>query len=174
MAKKKQKVVPDEDIKEVITSEDTKPEKKGVTSKVLGAIIKPLSPEKDKEDMDVLKGSSLRSPLEALLIHEYAKHKIGEVKDNSEDSLVCAIKDVIRGVERQNCGFLRDRESYDKDLGLVSSILKDTLPKTSNLKLLIARALFGDRDYEYGPSSPMASHGKMNVELPKEVIGLLK
>jgi hypothetical protein len=170
MAKKK-KVVPDEDVKAII-SDDTSEPKKGVTSKVLGAIIKPLSPEKDREDVDVLKGTSLRSPLEALLIHEYARHKIGELKDQSDDSLVCAIKDILCGVERQNYGFLRDRSSYDKDLGLVSSILKDTLPKTSNLKLLIARALFGEKHSRWEPEG--LSHDKMSTELPKEVIGLLK
>jgi hypothetical protein len=170
MAKNK-KVVPDEDIKDAI-SDDTSSPKKGATSKVLGAIIKPLSPEKDKEDMDVLKDSSLRSPVEALLIHEYAKHKLGEVKDSTPDSLVCAIKDILCGIERQNSGFLRDRSSYDKDLGLISSILKDTLPKGSDLKLLIARALFGERHY-HGEESGR-NHDKLPTELPREVMGLLK
>jgi hypothetical protein len=177
MAKYSKKVVPDEDVKDVI-SDDKKAPKKGASVKILGTIIKPLSPDKDKEDVDALSDSSLRSPIEAVLLHEFAKHKMEKLEDPSEDNLVCMIKDLIKGYDRHNYDFLKRRESYDKDLGLLSSILTDVLPKGSGLKRLIARALFEDHYHPEEPHSmamPSPLHNQeMKKDLPEEVLKLLK
>lgn len=167
MAKANKKSLPDEEVKSAIVE---KP-KKSVSVKVLGTIIKPLSETKDKNDTEAISNSSLRSPLELLLLHEYAKHEIEEHSedDSSEDSLVHAIKDILKGVQRENCEFLKSRESYEKDLGILSSVLSSLLPKTVNLKNLIAQSLFGN----HSESSDL--NFKKDIYSPSmEVLKLLK
>lgn len=177
--KKAKNAVPDEDVKGVV-SEEKKPVRSGASVKVLGTIIKPLSENKDKEDTDALADSSLRSPIEALLMHEYAKHEIAEHGTDSDEDIVHSIKHFLHGVQRENCGFLRDKDHFDKDLGVVSSILTDVLPKGNrNLRELIARALFGSRDDYDHPTSiePPKAYGdskSFNKDISKEVLNLLK
>ena len=173
MAKSKKKLVPDDEVEKTISK---KAPKRGKSEKTLEIILKPLSKTGEEKESS-LDDSSLRSPLEALLLHEFASHKVDQLPKNpSDDNLICMIKELISGYDRHNYDFLKRRESYDKDLGLLSSILTDVLPSNESLKRLIARALFEDKHElkSEGPSMAKSHIDYTTKEPAKEVLGLLK